>query len=613
MDRRVIPVGAVLAGTSFFLPYIQSPSFFGERETITGVSMGSWAWVVPVAAGIILLGNMLWDAPQTQEVGQRLMVSGSGLGLAMLVFAVYELTRDRLFGASAWDIGVRPAVGPFLTLAGFLLAFVGARRLPRSPVMAISAPVPLNVDAGNSSPGAFSMPADAGSAASATPPLSDELAKHVRATGRLFAQWGRAATKWLRGLDLRARYARNSRRVWTAAAVVVVSTAVYMLFIRPSPEKMGRSAALAFASCREAYVAEVQKAEKALLPRLAAGAFRTRGAASGAWNQMLQERRPGYQECVTGAQQGLVRTQERFKGERLDRFVAAFNELPGVTDAAEVESSSQSGDLLTRIHSIQAPAPSEAEVRQHLLGRSIEGWSFDEPSEFRALRFSDVRVRGDTLWMRAEADLVDHISQEEYRTVLELRYRASESGDWQSLQVEPVLVAPASAEYKSRGDVFLVGRWRWPQNYALYNADGTWRGRWDDGSEHAGRWRIIRDRLVLTRGTSNWWSGHIHSWSHDSLRVGGGNGVLVLRWNGTATSAEAVPQASASPPRRATINDPDGYTNLRSRPTVDAPIITRISENEEFAVAPSTADWWQVRTAAGDTGYVHRSRVRLIP
>jgi uncharacterized protein YgiM (DUF1202 family) len=64
---------------------------------------------------------------------------------------------------------------------------------------------------------------------------------------------------------------------------------------------------------------------------------------------------------------------------------------------------------------------------------------------------------------------------------------------------------------------------------------------------------------------------------------------------------------------RATIVDPDGWTNLRARPSRSSAILGRINQGEIFWTQPRDGLWWRVRTAAGREGYVHRSRVRLNP
>lgn len=63
---------------------------------------------------------------------------------------------------------------------------------------------------------------------------------------------------------------------------------------------------------------------------------------------------------------------------------------------------------------------------------------------------------------------------------------------------------------------------------------------------------------------------------------------------------------------RATVVDPDGWTNLRSGPTTSSSVVRRINEGEVFWTHPQHDGWWHVRTADGTEGYIHHSRIRLI-
>jgi hypothetical protein len=62
---------------------------------------------------------------------------------------------------------------------------------------------------------------------------------------------------------------------------------------------------------------------------------------------------------------------------------------------------------------------------------------------------------------------------------------------------------------------------------------------------------------------------------------------------------------------RATIQDPDGYTNLRASASPQSAILARVEEGEVFTTFRQPGLWWQVRTADGTIGYMHRSRIRL--
>ncbi len=62
----------------------------------------------------------------------------------------------------------------------------------------------------------------------------------------------------------------------------------------------------------------------------------------------------------------------------------------------------------------------------------------------------------------------------------------------------------------------------------------------------------------------------------------------------------------------ALINDPDGYTNIRSGQGTTYDIVGIVKEGEEFYVQTSSNnEWWKVTTKNGIAGYMHKSRIRL--
>jgi uncharacterized protein YgiM (DUF1202 family) len=63
----------------------------------------------------------------------------------------------------------------------------------------------------------------------------------------------------------------------------------------------------------------------------------------------------------------------------------------------------------------------------------------------------------------------------------------------------------------------------------------------------------------------------------------------------------------------AVINDPDGFTNVRSMKSSTSEIVAIIRENERFYTYKQNDNWWQVKTASGKIGYVHVSRIKLLP
>lgn len=59
----------------------------------------------------------------------------------------------------------------------------------------------------------------------------------------------------------------------------------------------------------------------------------------------------------------------------------------------------------------------------------------------------------------------------------------------------------------------------------------------------------------------------------------------------------------------AEVNDPDGYTNIRSGKGTDYNILGTVNVGETFYVLNNTGIWWQVKTKAGIIGYIHTSRI----
>ena len=60
------------------------------------------------------------------------------------------------------------------------------------------------------------------------------------------------------------------------------------------------------------------------------------------------------------------------------------------------------------------------------------------------------------------------------------------------------------------------------------------------------------------------------------------------------------------------LDDPDGYTNMRSQKSAKSQIVARVVQGEQFFTYMQDGNWWQVRTAKGKVGYMHISRIRLL-
>jgi Bacterial SH3 domain len=92
--------------------------------------------------------------------------------------------------------------------------------------------------------------------------------------------------------------------------------------------------------------------------------------------------------------------------------------------------------------------------------------------------------------------------------------------------------------------------------------------------------------------------------------------------SGTTSTSESTPTSTLSPPASGTsprsdeveavIDDPDGYTNIRSGQGTQYSIIARVNKGEVFYAIPQQSDdWWPVRTKDNKYGYIHRSIIRV--
>ena len=126
LEAVLVPVGALLAGASFFLPYVHLLRVFGTSLTLTGPRIGRALWLVPAMAVVILLVQL---AVRRSGLRRVLVVGAAALGL-LVVFGVLARLHQRggmLFvHYSAATFGVRPAVGWAGSLLGFVLTLLGA-------------------------------------------------------------------------------------------------------------------------------------------------------------------------------------------------------------------------------------------------------------------------------------------------------------------------------------------------------------------------------------------------------------------------------------------------------------------------------------------------------
>ena len=95
----------------------------------------------------------------------------------------------------------------------------------------------------------------------------------------------------------------------------------------------------------------------------------------------------------------------------------------------------------------------------------------------------------------------------------------------------------------------------------------------------------------------------------------GGGAIETAQADAAAPAADSPARPARTDARftqAATIDDSDGFTNVRSGASEQAFIVGRVDRGEIFTTFPQQGEYWQVRLADGRTGYVARSRIRVI-
>ncbi len=121
----LVPLGAVVAGACFFLPWVRVLRVFGASVVLSGPRIGGGLWLVPgIAAAILLVHFLLW---KRRRLRSALVAVGAILGV-LLCFAVIARLHHRhgfLFvHFSAATLGIRPGPGWAGSLLGFFVSFL---------------------------------------------------------------------------------------------------------------------------------------------------------------------------------------------------------------------------------------------------------------------------------------------------------------------------------------------------------------------------------------------------------------------------------------------------------------------------------------------------------
>ncbi len=80
----------------------------------------------------------------------------------------------------------------------------------------------------------------------------------------------------------------------------------------------------------------------------------------------------------------------------------------------------------------------------------------------------------------------------------------------------------------------------------------------------------------------------------------------------TETPATASDSPAEAFTLAAIIDDPEGFTNIRSERSAKSTILGKVLDGEKFLTYKQPGSWWRVRKADGTTGFMFRKYIRLV-
>lgn len=160
-------------------------------------------------------------------------------------------------------------------------------------------------------------------------------------------------------------------------------------------------------------------------------------------------------------------------------------------------------------------------IKNDLLGKWIPNWNFAYLSEIKNIDIKKYDIDKNEMSIYANMKLEDYKTKGIFYASTILKYKSFDSNSWNFENVLGYYYSSNANNYFISGKLFIIGKWRWTGNVAEYKSDGTWSGKWDDGSERNGFWAIVEDKLNIYTGNSYnlWLSGKIIDYNHLKFEV----------------------------------------------------------------------------------------------
>lgn len=318
----------------------------------------------------------------------------------------------------------------------------------------------------------------------------------------------------------------------------------YKLFFAPNPEKAGREIASMDCDCINQHKIGISEAYQKMLGGFDNFGFTKRQEAYDKLNEIEKPLVENYEKCKDKVNAKAEKSYKGFKGAEFNVFqetylsnsctkriygssvdsTAVFSETSLYSRDPILASNPLRSKILEKIDNINDPVPTIAKIKEDLIGKDFNSWRISYPSEI--LNIYVIKSENDQSSLRIETRLTfeDNQSKEKFYAIVNLFY-SNAGGQWLFNRVDDKLLIKPEQNYFVGRELCVVGKWRWERNYATYYSDGTWEGRWDDGSTTIGTWRIFLNQFILKKNGVDWVTGEIEDFNAKELKVNFGNGT----------------------------------------------------------------------------------------
>lgn len=188
----------------------------------------------------------------------------------------------------------------------------------------------------------------------------------------------------------------NSKKVVGSIVLIISLFGLYYFFIRHDPEKDAIKVANSFCECHTEYNNEMIIVLEEFSKSFNEKKFKKQQEARSKLEELLIPSNTANSECIVVAEKDHNDFRNRYlkEEELLKQFDNTYMSYRGICNPSnQIKLSKINSDIENKILTIKKPEPSIEKIKGDLIGKKIQGWSFDYLSEFKESKILNT-IRG---------------------------------------------------------------------------------------------------------------------------------------------------------------------------------------------------------------------------